>query len=102
MNRYLSLVYFLGAFFYFSSCESYNESTEKIHKSDKPIVLTSFYPKEGGARDKILLDGENFGNDVSKIKVYFNNARASVFHPVEAAFMLLSPAFRAIIPVFPW
>ena len=78
MNRYLSLVYFLGAFFYFSSCESYNESTEKIHKSDKPIVLTSFYPKEGGARDKILLDGENFGNDVSKIKVYFNNARASV------------------------
>ena len=56
MNRYLSLVYFLGAFFYFSSCESYNESTEKIHKSDKPIVLTSFYPKEGGARDKILLD----------------------------------------------
>ena len=70
MNRYLSLVYFLGAFFYFSSCESYNESTEKIHKSDKPIVLTSFYPKEGGARDKILLDGENFGNDVSKIKVY--------------------------------
>ena len=39
MNRYLSLVYFLGAFFYFSSCESYNESTEKIHKSDKPIVL---------------------------------------------------------------
>ena len=67
MNRYLSLVYFLGAFFYFSSCESYNESTEKIHKSDKPIVLTSFYPKEGGARDKILLDGENFGNDVSKM-----------------------------------
>lgn len=78
MNRYLSLVYFLGAFFYFSSCESYNESTEKIHKSDKPIVLTSFYPKEGGARDKILLDGKNFGTDVSKIKVYFNNARASV------------------------
>ena len=46
MNRYLSLVYFLGAFFYFSSCESYNESTEKIHKSDKPIVLTPSIPKK--------------------------------------------------------
>ncbi len=42
------------------------------------MSLTSFYPTEGGARDKILLDGENFGNDPSKIKVYFNNARATV------------------------
>ena len=78
MNRYLSLACSLVAFFYLSSCESYSEPTEKKHQSDQPIVLTSFYPKEGGARDKILLDGKNFGTDVSKIKVYFNNARASV------------------------
>ena len=78
MNRYLLLTCLLGAFFYLSSCESYSDPTEKTHQSDKPIVLTSFYPKEGGARDKILLDGKNFGTDVSKIKVYFNNARASV------------------------
>lgn len=42
------------------------------------VSLTSFYPTEGGARDKILLDGANFGKDLSKIKVYFNNARAAV------------------------
>ena len=78
MNRYLSLACSLVAFFYLSSCESYSAPTEKAHQSDQPIVLTSFYPKEGGARDKILLDGKNFGTDVSKIKVYFNNARASV------------------------
>ena len=41
-------------------------------------LLTSFYPLEGGAKDKILLDGENFGSDPGKIKVYFNNAQASV------------------------
>lgn len=74
MNRYLSLACSLVAFFYLSSCESYSEPTEKNHQSDQPIVLTSFYPKEGGARDKILTDGKNFGTDVSKIKVYFNNA----------------------------
>ena len=70
MNRYLSLACSLVAFFYLSSCESYSEPTEKAHQSDQPIVLTSFYPKEGGARDKILLDGKNFGTDVSKIKVF--------------------------------
>ena len=59
MNRYLSLACSLVAFFYLSSCESYSEPTEKNHQSDQPIVLTSFYPKEGGARDKILLDGKD-------------------------------------------
>lgn len=40
--------------------------------------MTTFQPSEGGARDKILLNGENFGTDPQKIKVYFNNARATV------------------------
>lgn len=48
------------------------------YDSTKPVVLASFSPMEGGARDKILLDGNNFGTDLSKIKVYFNNAKASV------------------------
>src|SRR5690606_29735699 len=50
----------------------------KNYDPSKPIVLTSFSPLEGGARDKILLDGENFGTDPKQIKVYFNNARASI------------------------
>ncbi|MGX5687434.1 IPT/TIG domain-containing protein [Arcticibacter tournemirensis] len=61
-----------------SSCKSKDESPQKNHDASKPVVLTSFYPQEGGARDKILLDGENFGTDPGKIKVYFNNAKASV------------------------
>jgi len=48
------------------------------HDPSKPIVLTSFYPTEGGAKDKIILDGENFGGDPSKIEVYFNNKKAAV------------------------
>ena len=56
MNRYLSLACSLVAFFYLSSCESYSEPTEKAHQSDQPIVLTSFYPKEAAAREKILLN----------------------------------------------
>jgi hypothetical protein len=62
----------------FFACKSESENLIKDHDPSKPIKLTSFYPNEGGARDKILLDGENFGADASKIKVYFNNAKASV------------------------
>ena len=78
MNRYLLLACFWGTLLGLSSCENSSEHTEKAYDPGKPVVLTSFSPKEGGARDKILLDGSNFGSDASKIKVYFNKVRASV------------------------
>ena len=62
----------------FSSCKEDAAITRREHDPNKPVVLTSFYPTEGGAKDKILLNGENFGSDPSKIKVYFNNAKAAV------------------------
>ncbi|NGM66468.1 IPT/TIG domain-containing protein [Sphingobacterium sp. SGR-19] len=64
---------------FFISCKDGDEYTaNKAYDSSKPVVLTSFYPTEGGARDKILLDGANFGTDSKAIKVYFNRAKASV------------------------
>lgn len=63
---------------FITSCDKKEELEKKDHDPNKSVVLTSFFPKEGGARNKILLDGDNFGTDPSKIKVYFNNSRASV------------------------
>lgn len=48
------------------------------HDPSKPVVLSSFMPMKGGVREKVLLDGENFGTDPSKIRVYFNHVRAAV------------------------
>src|SRR5690606_29759023 len=79
MNHYLFKVCFFGALISFSSCKNESElSTSTTHDPTKDVVLKSFYPTEGGARDKILLDGENFGTDPSQIKVYFNKAEAKV------------------------
>lgn len=49
-----------------------------IGQSEGPLKLIDFSPKEGGIREKVVLTGENFGNDPSKIKVYFNQSRAAV------------------------
>ncbi len=62
----------------FAACKKDVETKKRDHDPSKPVVLSSFYPLEGGARSKILLDGENFGTDTSKIRVFFNNAKASV------------------------
>ncbi|HMR18768.1 MAG TPA: IPT/TIG domain-containing protein, partial [Sphingobacterium sp.] len=51
---------------------------QAVHDPAKPIVLTNFYPTQGGAKDKILLNGDNFGSDASQIEVYFNNKQAAV------------------------
>ncbi|MGN5956342.1 IPT/TIG domain-containing protein [Sphingobacterium lactis] len=62
----------------FTGCKDEVSKQKAEYDPSKPIVLKSFFPLEGGARTKILLDGENFGTDLSKIKVYFNNAEASI------------------------
>ncbi|MFZ4260474.1 IPT/TIG domain-containing protein [Sphingobacterium sp. HJSM2_6] len=61
-----------------TSCEQKESIVGKEHDPNKSIVLTSFFPREGGAREKILLDGENFGVDISKIKVFFNKTQATL------------------------
>jgi len=42
----------------------------------KPVRIDSFEPDSGGLATKVFISGSNFGNDLSKIKVYFNNVRA--------------------------
>ena len=61
----------------FSSCKA-DENKKNQHDPNKPIVLTDFYPKEGGIATKMIFTGENFGTDVSKIHVYFNETKAAV------------------------
>lgn len=72
----LAFSFLLLLLFYGCKDDAAIKATE--HDSTKPITLTSFFPVEGGAKDKILLNGDNFGADPKKIKVYFNNAQAAV------------------------
>src|SRR5690606_5074368 len=81
MNRIRFLLFsILGAVLLFSiSCkDESHEQVTQVHDPNKPIKLTTFYPAQGGAKEKILLNGENFGSDPSAIEVYFNNKKADV------------------------
>lgn len=42
----------------------------------RPISITGFAPDTGGYRSDFILEGENFGTDLSKIKVFFNDKEA--------------------------
>jgi hypothetical protein len=62
----------------FVSCEDKSETGLSDYDPSQPVVLTSFYPDSGRIAEKVILSGQNFGSDPEKIKVYFNNKRASV------------------------
>lgn len=63
-----------------SQCKNAEIETEKQEEYDpaKPIVVTDFIPKEGGAGSNLVIYGENFGNDLSKIKVLIGGKEAKI------------------------
>lgn len=61
----------------FVSCKDDSVATGEFDP-DKPVVITEFSPKEGGLGTRMLLYGENFGNDISKIKITIGGQDAKV------------------------
>jgi DNA-binding beta-propeller fold protein YncE len=65
--------------FGFVSCGDDEKEGGKVeYDPSKPVVLTSFHPDSGSIASKVIFDGENFGTDPDKIKVYFNQKQAPV------------------------
>ena len=79
--KYLCMISFVAATVMFLwSCDDY-ESGGQVHvphDPGKPVVITGFEPDSGGLATTVFITGSNFGSDVSKIKVYFNQTRTSV------------------------
>lgn len=50
----------------------------QVYDSSQPVVIHSFAPDSGGIATKMVIKGENFGRDTSKVKVFFNKKQATV------------------------
>lgn len=61
------------------------------YDAGKPIVISSFLPDSGGVREKFVIQGENFGTDVSKIKVFFNKTEARILNSSGRTIYALVP-----------
>ena len=62
------------------SCKDDNENdvARPPYDPNKDVVCTRFFPDSGRIREKVILEGDNFGSDPSIIKVYFNYKPAKV------------------------
>lgn len=59
-------------------CKEAEVKQELVYDPSKPVTVTDFHPKEGGVGNNLVIYGENFGNDVSKIKVTIGGKTAKV------------------------
>lgn len=66
--------------FCLGSCKDENNADPTTVPFDpsKPVVISDFTPKEGGAYQKLLIYGENFGTDLSKVNVTIGGKKAIV------------------------
>ncbi|NGM66556.1 IPT/TIG domain-containing protein [Sphingobacterium sp. SGR-19] len=63
----------------FVQCKESSEGDPAVDfDPSKPITVTDFLPKEGGSGSNLVIYGDNFGSDVSRLKVVIGGKSAKV------------------------
>lgn len=76
--------------FAFISCSD-KEGTVNSYDPNKPILCESFSPLGGPISTQVVLKGQNFGNDITAVKVYFNEKEAPVVGVNNDHMLVLAP-----------
>lgn len=81
MQRFCLYLMLSFAFVSVFSCSDDNENeggSGAPYDPNQPVKITKFYPDSGGMATKVIIEGSNFGTDVSNIRVYYNDKKAAV------------------------
>ncbi|MFV0589736.1 IPT/TIG domain-containing protein [Bacteroides reticulotermitis] len=73
MRKHIIYFLVLALPFILGGCKGDNDSNSNATNYDpnKPVTVDGFMPENGKLREKVIVKGSNFGNDKSKVKVYF-------------------------------
>lgn len=80
-RNYLIFTMMMLTLLTFSACsddEAKNSGVDIPFSPSEPITLTNISPAKGGLGTRVVITGNNFGNDKSKVKVYFNEKAALI------------------------
>lgn len=84
------------SFFAVIACSSDNlggkeNPHNKPHRPSTPVTVTGIGPGEGGLGTKVVVNGENFGNDPAKVTLYFNDKKALILGVQDNAIYAMVP-----------
>lgn len=64
---------------------------DKPHRPSSPVVVSEIGPTSGGLGTKVVVSGENFGNDPEKITLWFNDKKALILKAQDNAIYAMVP-----------
>ncbi|MDR1518073.1 MAG: IPT/TIG domain-containing protein [Dysgonamonadaceae bacterium] len=90
--------------FCFYGCKEDNDTDEtdvEAFNPSKPVVVSDFIPKDGGAYQKLVIYGDNFGNDPALVNVTIGGKKATVISVKGGAIYCFVPsgAYSGVIEV---
>lgn len=85
-------------------CKDSNSTLSEVVQPfdpSKPVVVSDFLPASGGAGQRLVIYGDNFGDDLEKISVYIGGKEAKVINVLGKSLYCLVPkqAFKGDIEV---
>ncbi|MEC3878190.1 IPT/TIG domain-containing protein [Parapedobacter sp. 10938] len=87
----------------FGGCKDNNPTVDAVQPFDpaKPVVVSDFNPKSGGMGQRLVIYGENFGDDPEKVSVFIGGKEAIVINVRGESLYCLVPkqAFAGDIEV---
>ncbi|HTN20274.1 MAG TPA: IPT/TIG domain-containing protein [Pelobium sp.] len=75
-----------------TQCKKESVKQEASYDPSKPVAVTDFTPKEGAAGSNLVIYGDNFGNDLSKIVVTIGGKEAKVIGVKNNSLYCIVPA----------
>ena len=72
-------------------CKEANEAIE-TYDPGKPIEITDYTPKIGGAKTRVMIEGSNFGTDASLVNVTIGGKKAPVVNVVNDCIYCMVPS----------
>ena len=76
----------------FIGCKDDNGQEESPFDPSRPITVTDFLPKKGGSGSRLVVYGDNFGNDASKVRVTIGGKNATIISIKNKSLYCFVPA----------
>lgn len=96
MKKIFWLIGYMFVVFLSYNCSDDKKTSGTDYDPNKPIIVASFLPDSGRIAEKVLIFGENFGNDPAQVNVYFedsdgNKNKATIINLNDTKIYCLAP-----------
>lgn len=90
-SRHVQILMLICGFLNLSSCKDDPALEAGKYNPGQPVMVSNILPETGGILTPVVIEGQNFGTDKTKVQVFFNEREALVINVVNEYIYALVP-----------